>query len=140
MAVPAAADRPRRRPGRTELPRTGSDIDRLVAAGLAATAGGAALVLWSADRKARPGPTVDVPGAADPRRHLSAGAPPGGPDRLTPPSLPRLTSGGRPRDLSAARVAGRAGGALGDQVLSSGTQLLLIVLVARQADPTTSAP
>lgn len=34
---------------RTELPRTGADIDRLVAAGLAATAGGAALVLWSAD-------------------------------------------------------------------------------------------
>jgi O-antigen/teichoic acid export membrane protein len=32
---------------------------------------------------------------------------------------------------------GRAGGALLDQVLSSGTQLLLIVLVARQADPTT---
>lgn len=35
------------------------------------------------------------------------------------------------------RFAGRAGGALVDQVLSSGTQLLLIVLVARQADPTT---
>jgi O-antigen/teichoic acid export membrane protein len=33
--------------------------------------------------------------------------------------------------------AGRAGSALVDQVLSSGTQLLLIVLVARQADPTT---
>ena len=32
---------------------------------------------------------------------------------------------------------GRAGGALVDQVLSSGTQLLLIVLVARNADPTT---
>jgi O-antigen/teichoic acid export membrane protein len=32
---------------------------------------------------------------------------------------------------------GRASGALVDQVLSSGTQLLLIVLVARQADPTT---
>jgi O-antigen/teichoic acid export membrane protein len=32
---------------------------------------------------------------------------------------------------------GRAGGALIDQVLSSGTQLLLIVLVAREADPTT---
>ena len=50
---------------------------------------------------------------------------------------PRLTSGGRPRTSRAARVVGRAGGALGDQVLSSGTQLLLIVLVARQADPTT---
>jgi hypothetical protein len=35
--------------GRTELPRTGVEIDALVAAGLAATAGGAALVLWSAD-------------------------------------------------------------------------------------------
>jgi hypothetical protein len=36
-----------------ELPRTGADIDRLVAAGLAATAGGAALVLWSADARSR---------------------------------------------------------------------------------------
>ena len=35
------------------------------------------------------------------------------------------------------RLVGRAGGALVDQVLSSGTQLLLIVLVARHADPTT---
>jgi O-antigen/teichoic acid export membrane protein len=34
-------------------------------------------------------------------------------------------------------LVGRAGGALVDQVLSSGTQLLLIVLVARHADPTT---
>jgi hypothetical protein len=44
--------------GRTELPRTGGDIDRLVAAGLAAaglaaTARGAALVLWSADIKSK---------------------------------------------------------------------------------------
>jgi hypothetical protein len=38
--------------GRTELPRTGANLDRLTAAGLAATAGGAALVLWSADRRA----------------------------------------------------------------------------------------
>jgi hypothetical protein len=37
---------------RTELPRTGANLDRLVAAGLAATAGGAALVLWSAEAKA----------------------------------------------------------------------------------------
>jgi hypothetical protein len=37
--------------GRTELPRTGADLDRLVVAGLTATAGGAALVLWSADAK-----------------------------------------------------------------------------------------
>lgn len=38
--------------GRTELPRTGTNLDRLVAAGLAATAGGAALVLWSAEARA----------------------------------------------------------------------------------------
>jgi hypothetical protein len=37
---------------RTEQPRTGANLDRLVAAGLAATAGGAALVLWSAEAKA----------------------------------------------------------------------------------------
>jgi hypothetical protein len=37
----------------TELPRTGAGIDRLVAAGLTATASGAALVLWSADMKSR---------------------------------------------------------------------------------------
>jgi O-antigen/teichoic acid export membrane protein len=35
------------------------------------------------------------------------------------------------------RLVGRGGGALFDQVLSSGTQLLLIVLVARESDPTT---
>jgi hypothetical protein len=39
--------------GRTELPRTGADIDRLVAAGLAATAGGAGLVLWSAHAESK---------------------------------------------------------------------------------------
>jgi O-antigen/teichoic acid export membrane protein len=43
----------------------------------------------------------------------------------------------RPRATEVGRLAGRAGGALIDQVLSSGTQLLLIVLVARNADPTT---
>lgn len=48
--------------GPTELPRTGADIDRLVAAGLAATAGGAALVLWSADAQSR----YAVPKSADP--------------------------------------------------------------------------
>jgi len=37
----------------------------------------------------------------------------------------------------AGRLVGRAGRALADQALSSGTQLLLIVLVARQADATT---
>jgi hypothetical protein len=50
-ASPGAEDRGatgHRASGRTELPRTGADIDRLAAAGLAATAGGAALVLWSA--------------------------------------------------------------------------------------------
>lgn len=35
--------------GRDQLPRTGTELDDLVAAGLAATAGGAALLLWSAD-------------------------------------------------------------------------------------------
>lgn len=35
--------------GRTTLPRTGAELDDLLVAGLAATAGGAALVLWSAD-------------------------------------------------------------------------------------------
>ena len=38
--------------GRTELPRTGEDLDRLAVAGLAAAAGGAALMLWSAEAKA----------------------------------------------------------------------------------------
>jgi len=42
----------RRVTARMELPRTGANLDRLVAAGLAATAGGAALVLWSAEAKA----------------------------------------------------------------------------------------
>ena len=51
---------------RGELPRTGSDLDNLVAAGLAATAGGAALVLWSADRKANARPAVDPPEPPDP--------------------------------------------------------------------------
>jgi LPXTG-motif cell wall-anchored protein len=37
---------------RTELPRTGANLDHLAAAGLAATAGGAALVLWSAESRA----------------------------------------------------------------------------------------
>jgi hypothetical protein len=55
----------RARPTHTELPRSGSDLDRLLAAGLAATAGGAALVLWSADRKAKTR-TVDAPEPADP--------------------------------------------------------------------------
>lgn len=48
--APGAAGR--RVTARTELPRTGANLDRLVAAGLAATAGGAALVLWSAEAKA----------------------------------------------------------------------------------------
>jgi hypothetical protein len=39
--------------GRDELPRTGMDLDDLAVAGLAATAGGAALLLWSADAETR---------------------------------------------------------------------------------------
>jgi hypothetical protein len=61
-AAPGASPAGRRVFGRTELPRTGADIDRLVAAGLAATAGGAALVLWSADARAK----YAAPKAADP--------------------------------------------------------------------------
>jgi hypothetical protein len=52
--------------GRRELPRTGAAIDRMVATGLAATAGGAALVLWSADMKSKsaaPGPANPEPEA-----------------------------------------------------------------------------
>jgi hypothetical protein len=59
-AEPDAAGR--RVSGRTELPRTGADIDRLVAAGLAATVGGASLVLWSAD----PGSKAAAPRSGDP--------------------------------------------------------------------------
>ena len=47
--------------GRSELPRTGADIDRLVAAGLAATTAGAALVLWSADARSHAGTSATVP-------------------------------------------------------------------------------
>jgi hypothetical protein len=62
----AQAAGPSQPTGRSELPRTGADIDRLVAAGLAATAGGAALVLWSADMRSRspaPQPAGSEPGA-----------------------------------------------------------------------------
>jgi hypothetical protein len=56
VAQPAGAQPDRaarsRTTTRTELPRTGANLDRLVAAGLAATAGGAALVLWSAEARA----------------------------------------------------------------------------------------
>jgi hypothetical protein len=64
---PAATSRPAS--GRSELPRTGADIDRLVAAGLAATATGAALLLWSADagsHAATSAATPDLP--AEPSR------------------------------------------------------------------------
>jgi len=66
--VPAGGDvSPVGRPTRRgELPRTGADLDRLIAAGLAATAGGAALVLWSADRKANARPAVEPPEPPDP--------------------------------------------------------------------------
>jgi hypothetical protein len=67
---PAATSRPAS--GRSELPRTGADIDRLVAAGLAVTATGAALLLWSADAgshaatsAATPDPPAE-PSRADP--------------------------------------------------------------------------
>jgi O-antigen/teichoic acid export membrane protein len=50
---------------------------------------------------------------------------------------PTTTRNDRARAAGRARLVGRAGGALVDQVLSSGTQLLLIVLVARQTDPAT---
>jgi hypothetical protein len=62
-AQPQAQTAGRRVTTRTELPRTGANIDRLAVAGLAATAGGAALVLWSAEaRKAAtkpPEPTAE---------------------------------------------------------------------------------
>jgi hypothetical protein len=45
--------------------------------------------------------------------------------------------GDRARAAGVSHHLGRAGGAVADQVLSSGTQFLLIVLVARRADPTT---
>jgi hypothetical protein len=50
-------------PGRSELPSTGADIDRMAAAGLAAKAGGAALVLWSAHMKSESAATPST----DPR-------------------------------------------------------------------------
>jgi hypothetical protein len=49
-------------PGAPSCPRTGADIDRMAAAGLAATAGSAPLVLWSAKMKSN----AAVPAAADP--------------------------------------------------------------------------
>jgi hypothetical protein len=58
VSAPAAGAQPRpsvagsQVTGRSELARTGEDLDRLTVAGLAATAGGAALMLWSADAKA----------------------------------------------------------------------------------------
>jgi hypothetical protein len=69
-STPGTEDRhPAPRPqgsGRSELPRTGAAIDRMVATGLAATAGGAALVLWSSDMKSKsaaPRPAEPEPGA-----------------------------------------------------------------------------
>jgi hypothetical protein len=54
-----ARGRGNRATGRTALPRTGADLDRLVVAWLAATGGGAALVLWSADTKAASSEAAD---------------------------------------------------------------------------------
>ena len=51
---------------RSELPRTAADIDRLVAAGLAASAGGAALVLWSGHAQRTSTPEPPSPRPADP--------------------------------------------------------------------------
>jgi hypothetical protein len=69
-APPAPRQGPRedgtRTSGRSELPRTGMDLDRVVAAGLAATAGGAALVLWSADATATGARSARRPSDTDP--------------------------------------------------------------------------
>lgn len=48
-AAPAAQPSGTQVGGRTVLPRTGADLDDLVVAGLAATAGGAVLHHWSAE-------------------------------------------------------------------------------------------
>jgi hypothetical protein len=56
---PSATDLPAS--GRSELPRTGADIDRLAAAGLAATAAGAALLLWSADARSHAVTSATLP-------------------------------------------------------------------------------
>jgi hypothetical protein len=53
----------RQESARSALPRTGADIDRLVAAGLTATAGGAALVVWSANAQAQ---SRTTPGSSRP--------------------------------------------------------------------------
>ena len=45
----AAQSTPTQVAGRTELPRTGIELNEVAVAGLAATVGGAALVLWSAE-------------------------------------------------------------------------------------------
>ncbi|HEY6696946.1 MAG TPA: twin-arginine translocation signal domain-containing protein [Acidimicrobiales bacterium] len=65
-AQPNARTAGRRVTGRTQLPRTGADLDRLVVAGLAATAGGAALVLWSADVKSANAKSVGAKSADPP--------------------------------------------------------------------------
>jgi hypothetical protein len=62
---PSAANRPAS--GRSELPRTGADIDRLVAAGLAATAAGASLLLWSADAGSHAATSATVLDAPPPK-------------------------------------------------------------------------
>jgi hypothetical protein len=62
-AQPQARAAGRRVTTRTELPRTGANLDRLTVAGLAATAGGAALVLWSAEARAAATKSPDVTSA-----------------------------------------------------------------------------
>jgi hypothetical protein len=61
-------DRPVKEEGdRGELALTGMNLDHLAKAGLAATAGGAALMLWSADAKAAaPKPAAAAPEPAEP--------------------------------------------------------------------------
>lgn len=65
-AQPNARTARRRVTGRTQLPRTGADLDRLVIAGLAATAGGAAVVLWSHDVKTANAKSVGAKSADPP--------------------------------------------------------------------------
>jgi hypothetical protein len=72
--------------GRSELPRTGANLDRLTAAGLAATAGGAALVLWSADRRATATASPSTTKTTPPPSTTKTTAPPSTTKTTAPPS------------------------------------------------------
>ena len=87
---------PTRVSGRTELPRTGADIDQMVAAGLAATAGGAALVLWSAHAESK----SVAPGPTDPNRSPRRPASPAELVRAAAARQARLIAGGASRPPS----------------------------------------